>query len=188
MEVVMETEVMGLMAPIDTFIKGVPLPLLRPVPIGIPKKTEWYDVVGKTKTVIHRSGSRHWCVEEDYIFPWLDVEVCIPKGFIFDGASIPRAFWLVMNPTGLMFIPSIFHDCGYRYNSWIDKNYNPIFENAGRKFFDDQFKDMGIYVNESNITSPMAWTALRGFGWLGWNQGRKEDRKVRVDYTPKNKE
>lgn len=172
----------------EVYTKGFELPLMRPVPLAIPLQVEWWNLWGKIKIVAYRAKTRKWVIVEDYLFtiPWLDnVEVCIPKGFEFDGASIPRPLWPFMSPTGLMFIPGLFHDCGYRYNSWMDKNYNPIFKDAGKYFFDENFRKMGKYINESYITSNIAWAALWIFGFLGWNAGRKDNRQMHIDYPPK---
>lgn len=170
-----------------TYTKGITLPIMRPVPMPIPEPVPWWNLWGKTKIIFFRARPRTWEIMEDYLFyiPWLDITICIPKGFIFDGASIPRPLWPFMAPTGMMFIAGLFHDCGYRYNSWMDKDYNPIFKDAGKKFFDEQFKRMGKYINDAFATSNIAWAALYAFGFLGWKAGRKENRQISVDYPPK---
>lgn len=172
----------------ETYIKGVPLPVIRPVPFPVPVETNWYDIVGKAKLLSMRTGSRKWELAEDYIIylPWLNVEVCIPKGFIFDGASIPRVFWAFMSPTGLMFIPGLLHDFGYRYGCWVDKNYNVIDDiQYDQKFFDDAFRDTGVYANDSTITSNVTWSALRTFGFFAWRSHRKRCVILSSDYPPK---
>jgi hypothetical protein len=115
----------------------------------------------------------------------LNVEVCIPEGFIFDGASVPRPLWAIMSPTGLMFIAGMFHDFGYRYNCWIDKNYNPLFVGAGQRFFDTNFKKIGIYTNDATFISNTAGLTLDMFGFIAWGGARKRDMKVEFDYPVK---
>jgi hypothetical protein len=42
------------------------------------------------------------------------------EGFQFDGASIPRVLWAFLNPIGLLLIPGLIHDYGYRHRQlWI---------------------------------------------------------------------
>jgi hypothetical protein len=168
----------------DTWLK---MPLMRPVPIPTPKSVKWYDVVGQIKMASYRMETRNWRIETDYLFfiPWLNVEVCIPGGFVFDGASIPRPLWSFMAPTGIMFIPGLFHDFGYRYNCWLDKNYNPIFIGEGQNFFDENFKKIGIYTNDATNVSTIAWGALKVFGFIAWNSHRKEGNSVESDFPPK---
>ena len=48
---------------------------------------------------------------EDWYFrlPKNKTIIKIPKGFEFDGASIPRPFWWILSPVGLLFIPGLVH-------------------------------------------------------------------------------
>ena len=86
-------------------------PILEPLPIKT-KGFGWWK-----KLWIWISATRKFKVREDYTYyiPWLDVTVLIPAGFIFDGASIPRMFWPLLSPTGILFIPGLLHDYGYKY-------------------------------------------------------------------------
>jgi hypothetical protein len=148
-------------------------PILKPIPIKTKGLSYW------KKMKIWLTSSRTWEVVEDYYFeiPWLGVIVKIPKGFVFDGASIPKLFWPLLSPTGLLFIPGLFHDYGYKYNYWIDATDNKIYINAGQKFFDNQFRKLGVYINDMKILDKVAWVALRGFGWIAWKKHRKEEVK-----------
>ena len=148
-------------------------PILRPLPIKTKGLSYW------KKTKIWLTSSRTWEVVEDYYLeiPWLDIMVKIPKGFIFDGASIPKLFWPLLSPTGLLFIPGLFHDYGYKYNYWVDVNNNKVFVKADQRFFDNQFRKLGVYINDMKILDKVAWVALRGFGWITWNKHRKEEVK-----------
>lgn len=143
----------------------IPMPSLKPVRIsthGLP----WWK---KTVKYFER---RKWEVTEDYILfvPHLDRTLLIPKGFIFDGASVPRLLWPIINPTGVLLIGSLVHDFGYRYNCLLDENRNIIFdrEKDQRKFFDEQIRDINIYVNGASFMNKAAWAALRAFGWAPW--------------------
>ena len=169
---------------LDTWLK---MPLMRPMPIATPAPVLWWDIKGRIELVSYRMRTREWRIEEDYLFfiPWLNAEVCIPGGFIFDGASIPRIFWSIMSPTGIMFITGLFHDFGYRYNCWIDRNYRPMFVDFGQGFFDDNFKKIGIYTNDATFLSNTAGTALELFGFIAWNERREQNNRVEIDYPVK---
>jgi hypothetical protein len=149
------------------------MPNIKPVPIKTKGMPFWKQIY------IWLTAFRQWEVIEDYYFfvPWLDVTVKIPQGFIFDGASIPRIFWLLLSPTGILFIPGLFHDYGYKYNYWLDENGNRIFEGYGQKFFDNQFGKLGEFINDMKVLDKVAWAVLRSFGWIAWNNHRKNDTK-----------
>lgn len=75
------------------------MPILRPIPL---KPGE--------------SRLRKWRVLEDY---YTDLpggeQVHIPRGFEFDGASVPRPLWAIFNPTGILLIPALIHDYAISY-------------------------------------------------------------------------
>lgn len=148
-------------------------PILRPVRIKT-KGYSWYKQIW-----VWLTEPRKFEIIEDYIFyiPWFDIRVKIPKGFIFDGASIPRIFWFLLAPTGILFIPALFHDYGYKYNKWLDNNNNDIFVNAGKKFFDEQFGKLAVWINDMTILDYTAFFALRGFGYISWYKHRKKDKR-----------
>ncbi len=108
-------------------------------------------------------------------YKWLthDVRVRIPKGFIFDGASVPRMFWVSFSPTGILFIPSVIHDFAYR-NGYIPLDRAAFggpkksFEKYGlgkpKKFWDDLFYDMAVDINGFKWVNRAPWFFVRLFG------------------------
>lgn len=169
------------------YTKGFQLPLMRPMPLLIPEPVKWWNIWGGFKNMQVRAQPRSWKIEEDYILdlPWIEGIICIPKGFIFDGASVPRVLWPFMAPTGIMFIAGLYHDVGYRYNHWFDENYNPVYVDAGRRFFDSEFEKIGSYVNDATFTPNVAWGGLWAFGFFAWNTRQKEGHDASVDFPPK---
>lgn len=123
--------------------------------------------------------SQRWEITEDYnyLLPngrW----IVIPKGFIFDGASIPRPFWFLLSPTGLLLIPGLLHDYAYKYNqliAYFDGKRIPYLEGAGRAYWDDMFKRIGKEVNGMSVVSDVTWAFLYLFGGFAWNKHRKND-------------
>jgi len=122
----------------------ITFPIIRPVPI----KTRGLFFWDKIKAWLFTT--RKWEVVEDYYLhiPWFNLTIKIPKGFIFDGASIPRILWPFLSPTGILFIPGIVHDYGYKYNRLLDENGNFLFVGGGQKFFDKLFGKLGKYIND----------------------------------------
>ncbi len=156
------------------------------------------DLTGKSffSKIKEYFANRKWEVAKDYelYLPWLEETWCIPKGFIFDAASVPRIFWTIMDPNGTLLIGSIFHDFGYRYDCQLHKvSYTGeatgteytylevIHEGDSKKFMDEQFKNINDYVNDAKFMNGAAWAVLRAFGFPAWNSARKRDLKVREE-------
>lgn len=60
--------------------------------------------------------TRKWEVIENWHYKLNDeVELIIPKGFHYNGTSIPRYYWLILNPTGFLLVPAILYECGCQY-------------------------------------------------------------------------
>lgn len=124
-------------------------------------------------------SSRKWEIAENWYFVLpTGHTIIIPKGFIFDGASIPRWLWWLLSPTGILFIPGLLHDYGYRYRYlWMmaqDGSGRPF--KFGKKFgqgqWDSLFKDVSAHVNGMSVVSWSAWGMLRLFGRAAWKANR----------------
>lgn len=90
-------------------------------------------------------------------------EFTIPKGWEFDGASIPRVFWSVIGkPTSSKFrLASMVHDWMYA-NKMGQKNADELF----RKIL----KKEGVWNFKANIM----WAAVRTFGRVFYNKSSPE--------------
>lgn len=108
----------------------------------------------------------------------------IPKGFIFDGASIPRLFWNMLSPTGYLFLAGLIHDYIYK-NAFIwtyevkpDGSQGALM----REFFDQKSADQAFQdVADAVCMKEKVWTAtakitLRAFGKYTWNKYREEEK------------
>ncbi len=157
-------------------IKGlVEMPSLRPVRIST-SNLSWFG------TIKQYFKARKWEVIEDYklYIPWLKETLLIPKGYIFDAASIPRFLWPLINPTGILLIPSLFHDFSYEFNGFLNDKKEKIHvtEEHPRAFFDMLFRDIGVYVNGINSVPNIAYRALQICGSFPWNRHRKISNKI----------
>lgn len=84
----------------------------------------------------------------------------IPKGFVFDFASIPRVFWIIIAPSELGDVAPLVHDWCYRNGRGTRKEVDKVF-----------LKDM----IEDNIIFWKRWLAynlVRTCGWQSWNSGK----------------
>ena len=119
---------------------------------------------------------------EDYYFymDWLPGKpiIKIPKGFVFNGASVPKPLRIFLSPKGILYAASIAHDFGYQYNAWLTID-GTLYTNAcGREFFDEQFRVFNDDVYDMDVIATTSWLALRAFGWIAWNMCRAEKKNI----------
>ena len=60
-------------------------------------------------------STRNWVLIEDWKYKIDDKEYIIPKGFQFDGASIPKFLRTFFSPVGVLLIGGLVHDYMYKY-------------------------------------------------------------------------
>ena len=150
------------------------MPKIKPVPI----KTKDKGFFKATWTWI--SSTRKWEAIEDFYYTIKDgTIILIPKGFIFDGASIPKALRIFLSPTGLLLIPGLLHDYAYKYNELLEsgigserKSYMP---KAGKMFWDKMFREEATRVNGMSAINWAAWSGLFVGGHLAWWKHRRND-------------
>ena len=154
----------------------IPMPVLRPVPIPTLKQPTPIH-----KLTVFIFEVRKWEVVENWCYTYKsdkDVKFLIPKGFIFDGASIPRPFWAILNPIGLLLIPGLLHDYAYKYNQLWKVNSNgkaiPYKEKAGKDCWDNLFKNVGREVNGFFLINAIAWIAVAVGGSGAWKKHREK--------------
>lgn len=87
----------------------------------------------------------------------------IPKGFICDGASIPKIFWSVVgNPLGKYAPAAVIHDFLYRYQIRSRKESDEIFYEAMQVLKVPFWKRWIMYH------------AVRTCAWRVWNKRKRE--------------
>ncbi len=65
--------------------------------------------------LVQLKTGREWELIEDYTYERLAFTIRVPKGFVYDGASIPRVFWRFIGPpqAGKYAHASLLHDWLY---------------------------------------------------------------------------
>lgn len=124
------------------------------------------------KPVIRPYNKNRVELREDFNYkcPEYGIEVRLQKGFIFDGASIPRLFWVT---TGTPFEPQhlgpgLVHDALYR------KAADYLGRIVTRKEADKVFK-YALKMNRINAYQVFKmYQGLRIGGLLAWNKHRKK--------------
>lgn len=106
---------------------------------------------------------------EDYIL-WAECikkYIIIPKGFIFDGASVPKILHSLLGPTGLLLLGACPHDFGYRYHGLIvadEDSCSITFKRYAKHQLDLVFQNL-CQLESSVVTS--AWLAEKAVQWFG---------------------
>ncbi len=151
------------------------MPKLVPVPIPTEKQKNPLQ-----KLLAFIFEIRRWELAECWRYQLNEKEeLIIPKGFRFDGASIPKIFWAFLSPSGLLLIPGLLHDCGYKFDQIWKINSNgcpvPYKRGAGKEYWDQLFLDVCSEVNGVPLVNFIAWLAVALAGNGAWNKHRKAD-------------
>lgn len=76
-------------------------------------------------------GRTNFLVEEDFLFYINDLLHVVPKGFITDFASIPRAFWPLFNPIDPQYVAgALAHDFLYSSEIYTKQIDDLVFKSA----------------------------------------------------------
>jgi hypothetical protein len=96
--------------------------------------------------------------------------VVIPKGFEWDGASVPRVAWSLLGfyPGGIMLAPSLPHDWGYIKKGRLTDKFTGDFTMT-RKELDDLFLAHMLEVGMPPKKAKRAYFFVRLLGGLVWN-------------------
>lgn len=158
-------------------VSNMNMPQMQALPIDT-KGKNWFKQVW-----MFFVSPQEWVVTEDWFVTLPNgIEVCIPKGFVCDGASTPRLLWGILNPTGVLLVPGLVHDFGYRYNYlWrVYRSRNGLIVAMRRMglsddqaYFDKIFLDVSLDSTGLRFVSYFSWMMLRLFGWMAWKENRK---------------
>ena len=120
-------------------------------------------------------GLRKWEILEDWTVDYAGDEILIPKGFVFDGASIPRFFRRIYSPTGYLFIAGLVHDYCYRHGSFKHMFYGDVLETpTSQEQADYKFKELANkFYPEHRKKTWIAYKSLRLGGFVAWNKNKK---------------
>lgn len=154
-------------------VDALAMPHLRP--ISIPSKGQRN---GLDRIAAWMFEVREWELTEDWSFklPNDGPTVMLHKGFVFDGASIPRPLWGVLSPTGLLLVPGVIHDYAYRYEFLWQLNDDGTVSKykiaEGRECWDTLFFEVGKEVNGLTYIDKLAHYAVSKFGESPWENNR----------------
>ena len=151
------------------------MPKMQPIPIEV-KACSFFKRIHYWLTSV-----RQWQITEDWMWVLPNGKtIVIPEGFVFDGASVPRPFWFIMPPTGLLLIPGLIHDFAYRYDFlWLLeyenglKNYSKYKHRSGQHYWDLLFREISMSINGMVYIDCAAWFFLKTMGRKSWRENRQ---------------
>jgi hypothetical protein len=148
------------------------MPQMQPVPIPTKGRGFWGAIW------MWLTGTRHWIVSKDFVFKIDEVEYVIPKGFKFDGASIPKFLHTWLSPVGVLLMGGLVHDYAYKYQT-LKRKGKGTYGILTQKEADVIFRDINIEINGFHFLNYLAYWALRLGGFVAWNAHRKVNEQIK---------
>ena len=136
----------------------------------------------KSKLILKPLSNGKAILLDDYVYSINGYEIKVFKGFITDGASVPKSLQWLYNPFGKYIKAAVVHD--YLYSVYNNTGINRTLSD---KIFRHIMKETGI----DNRTRRKFYMAVKYFGETSWkpklqNEGYK-DRAI-IDKTKEAKE
>ena len=147
------------------------MPHIKPLPIKTKGKGFWKAIV------MWLLSTRNWELTQDWKYNLDGTEYVIPKGFTFDGASIPKFLRTFFSPVGVLLIGGLVHDYMYKYTHCKPVSAKGALLVVDQKKADQIFRDINIVVNGFYTMNYLAYWSLRIGGFVAWNGHRKRDNK-----------
>ena len=149
------------------------LPHLQPIPIKTKGKGFWKGII------MWLLGTRNWVILKDFKYTMNGTEYVIPKGFSFDGASIPKFLRTFFSPVGVLLIGGLVHDYMYKYAACKPADKKGQLLLVDQKKADQIFRDINIEVNGFYFMNYLAYWSLRLGGFVAWNGHRKRNAQIK---------
>jgi hypothetical protein len=130
---------------------------------------------------------RKFEIVEDYVVwsEYLQKFVFIPKGFVFDGASVPKVLNSIYQSTGMLFYGASVHDHGYRYMCLVHVNKGTgelYVKHYPKSELDEIFRHLCAEESGLSTASGVATFGLTLFGFTGWGEARKNGKILSKDF------
>jgi len=106
-----------------------------------------------------KGSSRMWKLASKFRYVGSKI-IDVPVGFLTDGASVPRVFWSLFDPTGPYLQAAVIHDYLYITQIFSRETSDLIFLEA--------MKACGVGF----LTRQAVYRAVRFGGWVGWERNK----------------
>jgi hypothetical protein len=115
-------------------------------------------------------GGRQWRLEADFWFPDAGHVITVPKGFLFDLSSVPRALWWLIAPFDLSVVAPLIHDFLYRYGGKPPAGSVEPPHTYTRAEVDAVFRRIMEAENVATWRRVLGYAAVRLFGFWAWRK------------------
>jgi hypothetical protein len=115
-------------------------------------------------------GGRQWRLEADFWFPDAGRVITVPKGFLFDLSSVPRALWWLIAPFDLSVVAPLVHDFLYRYGGKPPAGSIEPPHVYTRAEVDAVFRRIMEAENVAAWRRALGYLAVRVFGFWAWRK------------------
>jgi hypothetical protein len=113
-------------------------------------------------------ATKNYEVVEDYTYKSGTYSITVPKGFIYDRASIPRVFWVLIDKDSLSNVAPLFHDLLYRNGGALPTNQVSPYRKFSREETDDLFLELMTKSGVNKWRREAAYQAVRRGAGLAW--------------------
>lgn len=117
--------------------------------------------------VVEYLDGHNWRLTEEFDFASEILEriVRVPVGFVTDFASIPRALWTLLPPTGRYGKAAVIHDCLYQFPEAVDPPVN-------RGQADRTLREGMEALDVNRVVRWIVYSGVRVGGWVPWRRYR----------------
>lgn len=118
--------------------------------------------------VVQIQATAFYEVAEDYTYSSNEYRITAPRGFVYDRASIPRIFWVIVSKDDLSNVPPLFHDLLYANGGILPTNYVIPYRTFNRKNTDKLFLELMQKSGVKWWRCDLAYSAVRNFAAFAW--------------------
>ena len=117
-------------------------------------------------------SSANYQVVNDYTYRGKNYSITVPKGFIYDRASVPSIFWIIIDKDSLSNVAPLFHDFLYRHGGRLPQNLVTPYRTFTREDTDDLFHELMTKCGVNPWRRLAAYRAVRQFSKKHWKVNR----------------
>ncbi len=118
--------------------------------------------------LIQLGASRNYQVIDDYLYDAGTYKMTVGKGFVYDRASMPRIFWVLIDKDSLGNVAPLIHDLLYRSGGALPKNQVSPYRKFSRKDADDLLLEIMTKCGVTKGRREAAYQAVRTFAGSSW--------------------
>lgn len=116
------------------------------------------------------NASRDYEVQADYTYDTGSCRITVPRGFIYDRASIPAIVWPIISPDSLGNVAPLLHDYLYRHGGRLPKDRVHPYRTFSREETDNLFLELMTKCEVIAWRRSAAHQAVRMFSQFAWRE------------------